>query len=78
MENKEKKWESGPDQQHVDARVKEQMERASKEAERRKENLDDKGSGSYKEKNGSKDEQFEGLKNEPAIENKPTHPQTDD
>ena len=78
METNQKKWESGPNQQHIDARVKEQMERANKEAERRKENLDDKGEGSYKEKNGNQNTQFEGLENEPPVQNKPTHPQTDE
>lgn len=78
METREKHWESGPNQHHVDERVKEQIERANKEAERRKENLDDKGEGSYKEKNGDEKKQYEGLQNEPKIENQPTHPQTED
>ncbi|RRN77800.1 hypothetical protein EIM50_17775 [Pseudoxanthomonas sp. SGD-10] len=78
MKAKEKHWESGPNQHHLDDRVKEQMERASKETERRKENLDDKGAGSYKEKNGNEDKQYEGLKSEPKIENQPTHPQTEE
>lgn len=76
--SKEKKWESGPEQHHVDARVKEQTERAIKEAERQKENLDDKGEGSYHEKNGNNDVQFEDLQNEPKQDQKPTHPSTDD
>jgi hypothetical protein len=78
METQEKHWESGPNQDHLDKRVKEQAERALKESERRKENLDDKGEGSYKEKNGDEDEQYEGLKNEPKIDQKPTQPQTEE
>ncbi len=50
----------------------------SYENTRKKENLDDKGEGSYKEKNGDEDEQYEGLKNEPKIDQKPTHPQTEE
>jgi len=78
MENTEKHWESGPNQHHIDERIKEQAERAIKENERRKENLDDKGEGSYKEKNGNDETQFEDLKNEPKQDQKPTHPQTDE
>ncbi len=78
MENTEKQWESGPNQHHIDERVKEQAERAAKENERRKENLDDKGEGSYKEKNGNDQTQFEDLANEPKQDQRPTHPQTDE
>ncbi|RKD17045.1 hypothetical protein BCY91_02535 [Pelobium manganitolerans] len=75
MENKEKKWESGPMQHTHDERTAEQMQRAKEESERRKENLDDKGEGSYKEKNGDEDKQFSDLENEPKLDKKPTKTQ---
>lgn len=50
MENVEKEWESGPIQETEDKRTQEQLNRALEESERRKENLDDKGEGSYAEK----------------------------
>ena len=78
MENQEKHWESGPNQHNVDERVKEQVQRAAKESERRKENLDDKGEGSYREKNGDQNTEYRGLENEPKLDKKPTHPLTDD
>lgn len=62
--------------QHThDERTAEQMQRAKEESERRKENLDDKGEGSYKEKNGDEDKQFSDLENEPKLDKKPTKTQ---
>ena len=78
MEAKDKMWESGPHQEHIDKRIKEQIKRAAAEADRNKENLDDKGEGSYVEKNGSKEQQFEGLDSEPKEENKPDYPASGD
>jgi len=72
METKDKKWESGPMQETEDKRTAEQLERAKKESERRKENLDDKGEGSYKEKNGDDDKQYSDLKKEPKLEKRST------
>jgi hypothetical protein len=77
MEPKDKKWESGPRQDSVDERTKEQLERAKEETERKNENLDDKVEGSYKEKNGDKKKSFDDLKEEPKLDVKPTHPATD-
>ncbi len=76
----EKKWESGPKQEHLDDRVKEQLNRALKESERRKETLvesEEKTEGSYKEKNGDDEEQFEGDKEVPKTDQDAGHPQTD-
>lgn len=65
METKEKKWESGPNQSHIDARVREQAERALKEAARQKENLDDKGEGhSPKNLGEEEDKDKENQKND--------------
>lgn len=72
MEAKNKKWESGPMQDTDDERTDEQMKRAKEESERRKENLDDKGEGSYKEKNGDEGKQYEDLKSEPNLKKRPT------
>jgi len=78
MDIKDKTWESGPHQNHIDGRVKEQIQRAAAEADRNKENLDDKGEGSYVEKNGDEKVQFEGLENEPKEESKPDYPASGD
>lgn len=77
MEPKDKKWESGPRQDSDDERTQEQLERAKEEAERQNENLDDKEEGSYKEKNGDEKKSFNGLKDEPKLDVKPTHSSTD-
>ncbi len=78
MEPKDKQWESGPQQPKPDDRTEEQIKRAAKESERRKENLEDdeedKGEGSYKEKNGSNKKQYDGDEPVPDVKNKPTHP----
>ena len=66
---KEKKWESGAEPSHPDPRLKEQLERAKKEADRRNGNLEPSPEGSYKEKNGDEDTQFDDLDNEPKVEN---------
>ena len=76
MDVKDKNWESGPHQDHLDKRIKEQIKRAAKEADRRKDNLDDKGEGSYQEKNGDEDTQYEDLKNEPKLDQQPNPPET--
>lgn len=75
---KEKKWESGAEPSHPDARLKEQLERAKQEADRRNSNLESSPEGSYKEKNGDENTQFDDLDNEPKLENKPTAPQTEE
>jgi hypothetical protein len=72
MEAKNKKWESGPMQETEDERTEEQLERAKQETERRKENLDDKGEVSFKEKNGDENQQYSDLNNEPKLEKRPT------
>ncbi len=72
MDSKDKKWESGPMQDTDDKRTEDQLLRAKEESERRKENLDDKGEGSYKEKNGGDDEQYTDLKSEPKQDKRPT------
>ncbi len=46
MDVKDKNWESGPHQDHLDKRIEEQISRAAEEVDRRKDNLDDKGEGS--------------------------------
>lgn len=76
METKNKKWESGPMQETDDQRTDEQLERAKKESERQKENLDDKGEGSFKEKNGDENKQYSDLKNEPKLDKQPTKTST--
>ncbi len=76
MEAKDKQWESGPRQETDDERSDEQLERAKEEAVRQKENLDDKGEGSYKEKNGDDDEQYTDLENEPKLDKQPTNTQS--
>ena len=68
MEAEDKKWESGAVQQTKDKRTIEQMERAKEECDRRNENLDDKGEGSYKEKNGDENKQYTDLENEPKLD----------
>ncbi len=82
MEPKDKQWESGPNQSKPDDRTEEQITRAAKESERRKQNLEDdegdeKEEGSYKEKNGGKQQQYDGDDSTPDVKNKPTHPQKD-
>ena len=72
MDTKDKKWESGPMQETDDKRTEEQLERAKEECERRNENLDDGGEGSYKEKNGDDDKQFTDLESEPKLDKKST------
>jgi hypothetical protein len=76
MEPKDKKWESGHRQDSDDERTQEQLERAKEEAERQNENLDDKGKGNYKEKNGDGKKSFDDLKDEPKLNIKPIHPTT--
>ncbi len=71
MEAKSKTWESGPVQGTDDQRTDEQLERAKQESDRIKENLDDKGEGSYKEKNGDENKQFSDLESEPNLEKRP-------
>ena len=71
---KERKWESGAEPSNPDARLKEQLERAKKEADRRNSNLEPSPEGSYKEKNGDEKSEFEDLKSEPLVENIPTDP----
>lgn len=78
METKEKHWESGPNQHHLDERVKEQIERANRESERRKENLNDKGKGFYKEKDVNENKQSEGLGDKPKTKNQSLSSQTED
>lgn len=72
MEAENKKWESGPVQETDDKRTNEQVQRAKQESERNKENLDDKGEGSFREKNGDEDQQYSDLENEPNLETRPT------
>lgn len=74
METKDKKWESGPMQETDDKRTEEQLVRAKKESERRKENLEGGGEGSYKEKNGDNDNQYTDIKSEPALDKRKTKP----
>jgi hypothetical protein len=73
MENS-KKWESSAEPSNPDGRLKEQLVRAKKEAERQKENLETPVEGVYKEKNGGENTQYEDLKNEPKIIVDGTHP----
>ncbi len=68
MDAKDKKWESGPDQNFKDDRTQEQSDRAKEEVERNNKNLE----GSYKEKNGNANKQFSDLKNEPKEESTET------
>jgi len=77
MGTEDKKWESGPRQETNDKRTDDQINRAKEEADRRNENLEDEPEGSYKEKNGSDKKQFDDLKDEPKLDVRPTHPQTD-
>jgi hypothetical protein len=77
MDVKDKNWESGPHQDHLDKRIEEQISRAAEEVDRRKDNLDDKGEGSYQEKNGDDDKQFDGLKSEPKLDQQPSPPETE-
>lgn len=65
---KDKKWESGPEPSLPDTRLKEQLIRAKKEVDRQNKNLEKPIEGSYKEKNGDEDTEFEGLKNEPKVD----------
>ncbi len=76
METKNKKWESGPMQETDDKRTDEQLKRAKDETERRKDNLDDNGEGSFKEKNGGEDQQYSDLENEPKLDKRPTKTST--
>jgi hypothetical protein len=72
---KEKKWESSAEPSHPDARLKEQLERAKKETDRRKNNLEQSPEGSYKEKNSNPNEQSEDLDNQPKESNKSNLPE---
>ena len=72
MEAKDKKWESGPMQDTDDQRTEEQLKRAKQESERNKENLEDKGEGSFREKNGDENQQYSDLKSEPNLDTRPT------
>lgn len=65
---KNKKWESGPEPSKPDARLKEQLIRAKKEVTRQKNNLEKPTEGSYVEKNGNQNVEYEGLKNEPKLD----------
>ncbi len=65
---KDKKWESGPEPSIPDKRLKEQLVRAKKEVDRQSKNLEKPIEGSYNEKNGSKNTEYEGLKNEPKVD----------
>lgn len=65
---KNKKWESGSESSLPDTRLKEQLIRAKKEVDRQNKNLEKPIEGSYKEKNGDDDTEFEGLKSEPKID----------
>ena len=73
MEMKDKKRESGPEQNFDDKRTDAQTNRAKEEVKRNNENLE----GGYKEKNGNDDEQYSDLKSEPKIDKHKTHPNTD-
>lgn len=76
MEARNKKWESGLMQETDDQRIEEQLERAKQEAERQKENLDDKGEGSFKEKNGDQNQQYSDINNEPKLDKRETNTST--
>lgn len=65
---KDKKWDLENQPYKTDVRVKEQLNRAKKEVERQKNNLEKPTEGSYVEKNGNKYVEYEGLKNEPKTD----------
>jgi hypothetical protein len=65
---KDKKWDLGNQPSKTDSRLKQQLLRAKKEVERQKNNLEKPTEGSYVEKNGNEDVEYEGLKNEPKTE----------
>ncbi|TAE36066.1 MAG: hypothetical protein EAY66_07735 [Sphingobacteriales bacterium] len=70
-----KKRESSAFLSNPDGRLKEQLIRAKKEAERQKQNLETPVEGVYTEKNGNENTQYEGLKNEPKIDGDNDPPQ---